>query len=52
MKRVTDKVMPGGISIGRAGGGEDVRELPGGLKAAKDLFEYLGLVKKSSTNLT
>lgn len=41
IKRVTDKVMPYGIPIGKAGRGLDVRELPGGLEAAADLFSYM-----------
>jgi hypothetical protein len=41
IKRVTDKVMPDGKPIGRPGKGADVRELPGGLEAAKALFDYL-----------
>jgi len=41
IKRVADKVMPYGRPIGRPGRGQDVRELPGGLKAAEDLFDYL-----------
>jgi hypothetical protein len=39
--RVADKVMPHGWPIGRRGGGLDVRELPGGIEAARDLFDYL-----------
>ena len=41
IKRVTDKVMPGGVPIGKPGRGLDVRELPGRLKAAADLLNYL-----------
>jgi hypothetical protein len=41
IKRVTDKVMPGGAPIGTPGRGADVRELPGGLEAARALFDYL-----------
>jgi hypothetical protein len=41
VRRVTDKVMPGGRPIGRPGDGRQVRELPGGPQAAADLFEYL-----------
>ena len=33
--------MPYGIPIGKAGRGLDVRELPGGLEAAADLFSYM-----------
>ena len=43
IKRVADKVMPYGRPIGRPGRGQDVRELPGGLKAAEDLFDYLAV---------
>lgn len=55
IKRVTDKVMPGGVPIGRPGRGLDVRELPGDLKAAADLFNYLrvgGTSTRSNPNLT
>jgi hypothetical protein len=41
IKRVIDKVMPGGKPIGKRGRGDDVRELPGGLEAARSLFNYL-----------
>ncbi|MBV8739029.1 MAG: hypothetical protein JO007_17580 [Alphaproteobacteria bacterium] len=41
IKRVTDKMMPGGTPIGRKGDSPQVRELPGGLQAASDLFAYL-----------
>lgn len=41
IKRVTDKVMPGGVPVGEPGRGPDVRELPGGLAAARDLFNHL-----------
>jgi hypothetical protein len=41
IKRITDKVMPGGKPMGQRGRGEDVRELPGGLQAARSLFDYL-----------
>ena len=34
IKRVTDKVMPGGVPIGSPGQGPRVRELSGGLRAA------------------
>lgn len=55
IKRVADKVMPYGRWIGRPGGGEDVRELSGGTKAAAELFDYLtvgGSVYRSEPNLT
>ena len=41
IKRVTDRVIPGGVPIGTPGRGMDVRELPGGLGAARALFDYL-----------
>jgi hypothetical protein len=41
IKRVTEKVMPGGMPIGSAGANRRVRELPGGLQAARSLFDYL-----------
>jgi hypothetical protein len=41
IRRVTDKIMPGGRPIGRRGRGDDVRELPGGLETARSLFNYL-----------
>lgn len=41
IKRVTDKLMPGGASIGLSGSSARIRELPGGLPAARALFEYL-----------
>lgn len=47
--------MPGGAPIGQPGMGLDVRELPGGLEAATDLFDYLrvgGTVYRSVQNLT
>ena len=55
IRRVTDKVMPGGVPIGQPGRSLDVRELPGGLGAAKDLFDYLrvgGTVHSSDAELT
>ena len=55
IKRVADKVMPNGRPIGRRGGGLDVRELPGGTKAARDLFDYLrvgGIEHRSTPNMT
>src|SRR5215472_1928113 len=55
IKRVADKVMPHGRPIGRRGGGLDVRELPGGTKAARDLFDYLrvgGIEHRSTPNMT
>jgi len=41
IKRVTEKLMPGGVPIGSGGTGRRVRELPGGAQAAKDLFDDL-----------
>lgn len=43
IKRVTDKLMPGGLPIGKAGSGPRVRELSGGPEAARDLFEDLSV---------
>lgn len=54
-KRVADKVMPYGRPIGRRGGGLDVRELPGGAEAARDLFDYLrvgGTEHRLTPNMT
>ncbi len=55
IKRVADKVMPNGRPIGTRGGGLDVRELPGGTEAAKDLFDYLrvgGTEHRSTPDMT
>jgi hypothetical protein len=41
IRRVLDKVRPGGVRIGTAGKSPQVRELPGGLEAARTLFDYL-----------
>ena len=41
IKRVRDKVMPGGAPIGEPGSSADVRELPGGLVAARKLLDDL-----------
>lgn len=41
VKRVTDKVMPNGVPIGRRGRGLDVQLLPGGRAEAEELFDYL-----------
>lgn len=41
VKRVSDKVMPGGVPIGQPGSGPDISELPGGSDAARKLFDYL-----------
>jgi hypothetical protein len=40
-RRVMDKVMPDGTPIGQKGNDPSVREHPGGILAAKDLFDYL-----------
>jgi hypothetical protein len=40
-RRVMDKVMPDGAPIGVPGRGRDIRELPGGLEGARDLFDFL-----------
>lgn len=42
-RRVMDKVMPGGAPIGQKGNDPSVRELPGGIQAARDLFDYLSV---------
>lgn len=55
IKRVTERVMPGGVPIGRRGSGPDIRELPGGAQAANQLFDYLrvaGTVQISNSKLT
>jgi hypothetical protein len=41
IKRVTDKVMPAGVPIGKPGNNARIRELSGGVKAAEEMFEYL-----------
>lgn len=41
IKRVTDKVMPGGVPIGLPGTSRDIRELPGGVTSAEHFFQYL-----------
>jgi hypothetical protein len=41
IKRVTDKVMPGGMPIGLPGASPRVRVLPGGIRDAQNLFDYL-----------
>jgi hypothetical protein len=55
IKRVADKVMPYGRPIGRRGSGPDIRELPGGNPAARELFNYLrvgGTEHRSEPNLS
>ena len=55
VKRVAHKIMPNGRPIGSRGGGLDVRELPGGTEAARDLFDYLrvgGTEHRSTPNMT
>jgi hypothetical protein len=52
---VADRVTPNGRPIGRHGSGLDVRELPGGTEAARDLFDYLrvgGTEHRSTPNMT
>lgn len=41
IRRVLDRVRPGGVRIGIAGKSPQVRKLPGGLEAARALFDYL-----------
>jgi hypothetical protein len=41
IRRVADRVMPGGVPIGVVGSSPDVAVLPGGEKAATELFSYL-----------
>jgi hypothetical protein len=41
VRRITNFVMPGGVPIGQPGNSARVRELPGGLKAAREAFDYL-----------
>jgi hypothetical protein len=53
--RVMDKLMPNGEPIGTAGNSTQVRELPGGLDAAQNLWAYLrvgGTVSDSAPGLT
>lgn len=55
IKRVTDKVMPGGVPIGQPGTSEEIRVLPGGAQTAQELFDYLrvgGTVHMSTSNMT
>lgn len=55
IKRVTDKLMPGGKPIGLPGRSARVRELPGGYESAKEMFVYLskaGRVHRSSPGKT
>jgi hypothetical protein len=42
-RRAIDFVMPGGQLIGTRGNGPDVRNIPGGAKAAEDAFEYMSV---------
>jgi hypothetical protein len=54
IKRVTDKVMPGGVPIGQPGTSEEIRVLPGGAQTAQELFNYLrvgGTVHTSTPNM-
>ncbi|HZU88143.1 MAG TPA: hypothetical protein VE993_02690 [Stellaceae bacterium] len=55
IRRVVDKLMPNGVPIGRRGSRATIRELPGGLPEATDLFNYLrvgGTLYRSDANLT
>jgi hypothetical protein len=55
IKRVTDKVMPGGVPIGKPGHGLEVQVLPGGVTDAQELFDYVrvgGSVWRSEPNRT
>src|SRR5215831_5673190 len=55
IKRVADKVMPHGRPIGNVGSDPSVRELSGGTRAAKELFEYLrvgGHVRLENNKIT
>jgi hypothetical protein len=55
IKRVADKVMPNGRPIGRRGDSAKVREVPGGIEAARNLFDYLRVgdsVHRSDPNMT
>lgn len=55
IKRVADKVMPNGRPVGTMGRDPSVRELSGGMQAAKELFEYLrvgGRVRLESRKIT
>jgi hypothetical protein len=52
---VEDKVMPNGVPIGQSGDSPRVRELPGGIDGAEDLFNYLrvgGTVQLTSPEIT
>jgi hypothetical protein len=55
IKRIMDKVMPGGAPIGQKGNDPSVQILPGGIRAAKDLFDYLrvgGRVQLENNKIT
>ncbi|HEV7996130.1 MAG TPA: hypothetical protein VGP52_07715 [Stellaceae bacterium] len=55
IRRVTDKVMPSGVPIGQPGRSARVRELPGGVAAAENLFDYLRVgatVSRSDVNIS
>lgn len=41
IRRIRTRVMPGGRMIGAPGTDSWIRELPGGIDAARDLFDYL-----------
>jgi hypothetical protein len=53
--RVMDIVAPGGVPVGDEGSSSDVRELPGGLQAAQNMFSYLrvgGTVRPAAPDAT
>jgi hypothetical protein len=55
IRRVVDRLMPNGVPIGRQGSRAIMRELPGGLPEATDLFNYLrvgGTRYRSDPNMT
>lgn len=55
IRRITDKLMPNGVRIGVRGNNSKVRELPGGLPEATELFDYLrvgGTLYRSDSKLT
>jgi hypothetical protein len=55
VQRVTNKLMPGGRPIGLPGTSPRVRVLPGGIKGAQGLFDYLrvgGAVETSGSAIT
>jgi hypothetical protein len=53
-RRILEKIMPNGAPIGAPGTARDIRELPGGLQAAQDMFGYLrvgGSTSRSDTDI-